>query len=62
MKNLQEYNKFVQSLEKEAKGGLFFHHVNEAIVITDFEYRLLGQWHIEQGRPTLPANSSPINL
>lgn len=51
MKNLQDYNKFIQSLEKDAKTLLFFHRIIDEIVITDFEHRLLGRWDIENGQP-----------
>jgi len=49
MKNGREYNAFVRSLEKDAEGGLFFHHVQSQIVITDIKHTLLGVWDLEKG-------------
>lgn len=49
MKNLHAYNKYVQSLEKRASGGLFFHRINEQIYITDFTHKLLGIWDLMEG-------------
>ena len=49
MKNLHAYNKYVQSLEMRASGGLFFHRINEQIYITDFTHRLLGVWDLTEG-------------
>lgn len=46
MKNLHHYNRFIQSLEKQAKGGLHFHYINRQIYITDFTQRLLGIWDL----------------
>ncbi len=51
MKNLAQYNKFVQSLELKAKGGLFFHRINEQIYITDYSHRLVGIWELDPGQP-----------
>jgi hypothetical protein len=49
MKNILEYNAYIQTLEAQAKGGLFFHHINQQIYITDFSNRLLGIWDLELG-------------
>ncbi len=49
MKNLNEYNKFVQTLEIKANGGLFFHRINDQIYITDYAHRLLGIWELDPG-------------
>lgn len=51
MKNLHDYNKYVQTLEKRASGGLFFHRINEQIYITDFTHKLLGIWDLLHGLP-----------
>ncbi|MBS0287924.1 MAG: hypothetical protein JSR17_11545 [Proteobacteria bacterium] len=51
MKNLSEYNKFVQTLELKAQGGLFFHRINEQIYITDYTHKLLGIWELDPGHP-----------
>ncbi len=51
MKNLTQYNKFIQSLELKATGGLFFHRINEQIYITDYTHRLLGIWELDPGQP-----------
>jgi hypothetical protein len=53
MKNLHDYNKYVQSLETRANGGLFFHRINEQIYITDFAHKLLGIWEVNPGIPLL---------
>ena len=53
MKNLQEYNRFVQTLEIRSQGGLFFHRINEQIYITDFTHKLLGIWELYPGHPLL---------
>jgi hypothetical protein len=53
MKNLSDYNKFVQSLESKTNNGLFFHRINDQIYITDFTHKLLGIWEINPGAPLL---------
>lgn len=53
MKNLTEYNKYVQTLETKAQGGLFFHRINEQIYITDFTHKLLGIWELNPGHPIM---------
>ena len=53
MKNLSDYNKFVQSLESKTKNGLFFHRINDQIYITDFTHKLLGIWELNPGEPLL---------
>ncbi|HKY69785.1 MAG TPA: hypothetical protein VJ205_02700 [Gammaproteobacteria bacterium] len=55
MKNAKEYNKYIQSLENKAKGGLFFHRIEQSIYITDQEHKLLGIWDLAQGAPTKKA-------
>lgn len=59
MKNLQEYNVFVQTLENNPTGGLFFHHINFQIYITDFNNKLLGIWDIEAGA-SIPWKNSAL--
>lgn len=51
MKNLSEYNHFIQSLEAKANGGLFFHRINQQIYITDYSHKLLGIWQLDPGHP-----------
>ncbi len=53
MKNLGDYNKFVQSLESRTNNGLFFHRINDQIYITDFTHKLLGIWELNPGKPLL---------
>lgn len=54
MKNPQAYNQFIQSLELDAKGHLFFHRIEDDIYITDQTHRLLGIWDLENGTPRKP--------
>jgi len=49
IKNVGEYNKFLESLENEARSSLFFHRINNNIYITDAENHLLGIWDTEIG-------------
>lgn len=51
MKNLINYNQYVQSLEGTAVGGLCFHHIEQCIYITDSSRKLLGIWNLETGQP-----------
>lgn len=55
MKNAKAYNIFVQSLEKNASGGLFFHRIEEKIYITDHTHRLLGIWDLATGNQAQPV-------
>lgn len=49
MKNLENYNHYVQSLEKIADGGMFFHRIENYIYITDSTRKLLGVWDLMVG-------------
>ncbi len=50
MKNLIEYNEFIQTLENKAIGGLFFHHIDQQIYVTDYSHKLLAIWDITRGQ------------
>lgn len=57
MKNLKDYNKFVQSLENIAVGGMIFHHIENFIYITDSTRKLIGIWNLTKG---LQEKSNPL--
>ena len=51
MRNPQEYNRFVQSLESKTAGVLFFSRIGKQIYITDDTHVILGIWDTDKGSP-----------
>jgi hypothetical protein len=57
MRNLQGYNEYIQSLEIDVKGCLFYHRIQDQIYITDATHKLLGIWDLKTGAGITP----PLN-